>query len=134
MKPSRYTFLIVPDHDGKNRQFSISRNGTLVLIFTIVGIITSMVIGLLIFGPKAFDHDRMNNRYTEVINEVCRISDYSKRKIEIKLYNEKQKLIGSPLRKGLSSNSSRINLPDKTSASILARLVLPTPIVPSTAI
>ena len=69
MKPSRYTFLIVPDHDGKNRQFSISRKGTLVIIFTITGIITSMIIGLLIFGPKAFDHEIMKNRYSEVIEE-----------------------------------------------------------------
>ena len=69
MKPSRYTFLIVPDHDGKNRQFSISRNGTLIIIFSIVGIITGMIIALFIFGPKAFDHQRMKNRYSEVIEE-----------------------------------------------------------------
>ena len=29
MKPSRYTFLIVPDNDGDSKRFSISRNGTL---------------------------------------------------------------------------------------------------------
>ena len=69
MKPSRYTFLIVPDHDGKNRQFSISRNGTLIIIFSIVGIITGMIVALFIFGPKAFDHQRMKNRYSEVIEE-----------------------------------------------------------------
>ena len=69
MKPSRYTFLIVPDHDGKNRQFSISRNGTLILIFSIIGIISSMIVALFIFGPKAFDHQRMKNRYSEVIEE-----------------------------------------------------------------
>ena len=69
MKPSRYTFLIVPDHDGKNRQFSISRNGTLILIFSIIGVISSLIVALFIFGPKAFDHQRMKNRYSEVIEE-----------------------------------------------------------------
>ena len=97
MKPSRYTFLIVPDHDGKNRQFSISRNGTLVLIFTIVGIITSMVIGLLIFGPKAFDHDRMKNRYTEVIEERTAV---------LELYRdlERMKQMELVVQKALGSN------------------------------
>ena len=97
MKPSRYTFLIVPDHDGKNRQFSISRNGTLVLIFTIVGIITSMVIGLLIFGPKAFDHDRMMNRYSEVIEERTEV---------LELYRdlERMKQMELVVQKALGSN------------------------------
>lgn len=97
MKPSRYTFLIVPDHDGKNRQFSISRNGTLVLIFTIVGIITSMIIGLLIFGPKAFDHDRMKNRYSEVIEERTAV---------LELYRdlERMKQMELVVQKALGSN------------------------------
>ena len=48
MKPSQYTFIVVPDHDGKNRQFSISRKGTLILIFSIIGILSSMVIALFL--------------------------------------------------------------------------------------
>ena len=105
MKPSRYTFLIVPDHDGKNRQFSISRNGTLVLIFTIVGIITSMVIGLLIFGPKAFDHDRMNNRYTEVIEERTAV---------LELYRdlERMKQMELVVQKALGSNLAESEIED----------------------
>ena len=105
MKPSRYTFLIVPDHDGKNRQFSISRNGTLVLIFTIVGIITSMVIGLLIFGPKAFDHDRMKNRYTEVIEERTAV---------LELYRdlERMKQMELVVQKALGSNLAESEIKD----------------------
>ena len=97
MKPSRYTFLIVPDHDGKNRQFSISRNGTIVLIFSIVGIITSMIIGLLIFGPKAFDHERMKNRYSEVIDERTEV---------LELYRdlERMKQMELVVQKALGSN------------------------------
>ena len=105
MKPSRYTFLIVPDHDGKNRLFSISRNGTLVLIFTIVGIITSIVIGLLIFGPKAFDHDRMKNRYTEVIEERTAV---------LELYRdlERMKQMELVVQKALGSNLAESEIED----------------------
>ena len=97
MKPSRYTFLIVPDNDGKNRQFSISRNGTLVIIFSIFGIITSMIIGLLIFGPKAFDHERMKNRYSEVIDERTEV---------LELYRdlERMKQMELVVQKALGSN------------------------------
>ena len=97
MKPSRYTFLIVPDNDGKNRQFSISRNGTLVIIFSILGIITSMIIGLLIFGPKAFDHERMKNRYSEVIDERTEV---------LELYRdlERMKQMELVVQKALGSN------------------------------
>ena len=97
MKPSRYTFLIVPDNDGKNRQFSISRNGTLVINFSILGIITSMIIGLLIFGPKAFDHERMKNRYSEVIDERTEV---------LELYRdlERMKQMELVVQKALGSN------------------------------
>ena len=97
MKPSRYTFLIVPDNDGKNRQFSISRNGTLVIIFLILGIIISMIIGLLIFGPKAFDHERMKNRYSEVIDERTEV---------LELYRdlERMKQMELVVQKALGSN------------------------------
>ena len=97
MKPSRYTFLIVPDNDGKNRQFSISRNGTLVIIFSILGIITSMIIGLLIFAPKAFDHERMKNRYSEVIDERTEV---------LELYRdlERMKQMELVVQKALGSN------------------------------
>ena len=105
MKPSRYTFLIVPDHDGKNRQFSISRNGTLVLIFTIVGIITSMVIGLLIFGPKAFDHDQIKNSYTVVIEERTAV---------LELYRdlERMKQMELVVQKALGSNLAESEFKD----------------------
>ena len=97
MKPSRYTFLIVQYNDAKNRQFSISRNGTLVIIFLILGIITSMIIGLLIFGPKAFDHERMKNRYSEVIDERTEV---------LELYRdlERMKQMELVVQKALGSN------------------------------
>ena len=69
MKPSRYTFLIVPDHDGESRRFSLSRNGTLfIAIFTIL-----MVVGVsfsyMYFIPLSMDYSRMESRYNEVIGE-----------------------------------------------------------------
>ena len=69
MKPSRYTFLIVPDNDGKNRQFAMSRKGTFLLLSSIIGIISGMVIALFILIPKSIDYQKMENRYYEVIEE-----------------------------------------------------------------
>lgn len=69
MKPSRYTFLIVPDNDGKNRQFAMSRKGTFLLLCSIIGIISGMVIALFILIPKSIDYQKMENRYNEVIEE-----------------------------------------------------------------
>ena len=69
MKPSRYTFLVVPDHDGKNRRFSISRAGTLIILFTTILLITGMVFGLIYMFPKAVDYSRMKKDYNAVIGE-----------------------------------------------------------------
>ena len=55
MKPSQYTFIVVPDHDGKNRQFSISRKGTLILIFSIISLfVESIIIIISIFKKGIF--------------------------------------------------------------------------------
>ena len=43
MKPSRYTFLVVPDHDGDSKRFSISRKGTLFLIYLAYKIASSTI-------------------------------------------------------------------------------------------
>lgn len=73
MKPSRYTFLIVPDHDGKNRRFSISRVGTLIILFTTILLITGMVFGLIYMFPKAVDYSRMKKDYNAVIGERSKV-------------------------------------------------------------
>lgn len=73
MHPSRYTFLIIPDHDGENKRFSISRAGTFLLIFTVIGIITIMVLSLLFITPKAMDQMRMKSRYDEVVGERTKV-------------------------------------------------------------
>ncbi len=73
MKPSRYTFLVVPDHDGKNRRFSISRVGTLSILFTSLLLITGMVLGLVYMFPKAVDYNRMKQEYDTVIGERSKV-------------------------------------------------------------
>ena len=69
MKPSRYTFLIVPDHDGESRRFSLSRNGTLfIAIFTIL-MLVGVSFSYMYFIPLSMDYSRMESRYNEVIGE-----------------------------------------------------------------
>ncbi|MDP6499559.1 MAG: M23 family metallopeptidase [Candidatus Marinimicrobia bacterium] len=73
MHPSRYTFLIIPDHDGENKRFSISRRRTLFILVTIISILSGMVFALIYFTPKALDHKRMEKRYSEVIGERTKV-------------------------------------------------------------
>jgi murein DD-endopeptidase MepM/ murein hydrolase activator NlpD len=73
MHPSRYTFLIIPDHDGENKRFSISRRKTFFIIFTIITILSVMVMALTYLTPKAMDQIRMKNRYEEVIGERTKV-------------------------------------------------------------
>ena len=56
-----------------------------------------MIIGLLIFGPKAFDHERMKNRYSEVIDERTEV---------LELYRdlERMKQMELVVQKALGSN------------------------------
>jgi len=69
MKPSRYTFLVVPDHDGESRRFSISRKGTLFLIFSSISVFTAIIISYIYLIPLSIDYNRMNSRYNQVIGE-----------------------------------------------------------------
>ena len=84
MKPSRYTFLIVPDNDGKNRQFAMSRKGAFLLFCSIIGLISGMVIALFILIPKSIDYQKMENRYYEVIQERIEVlGSLSKRNLKL---------------------------------------------------
>ena len=69
MKPSRYTFLVVPDHDGDSKRFSISRKGTLFLIFSSISVCIAVVISYVYLIPLSLDYNRMSFRYNEVIGE-----------------------------------------------------------------
>ena len=51
------------------------------------------------YGQTVLD----SQRYGEIWNEVTSLSEYNKRKNDVKLFNNKQEKIGSPLRKGISS-------------------------------
>ncbi len=73
MKPRRYTFLIVPDHDGENKRYSYSRTTVGAVIFLVVVILSGMIISLLVLAPKAFEFQKMESRYNEVIGERTKV-------------------------------------------------------------
>ncbi|MEA1881237.1 MAG: M23 family metallopeptidase [Candidatus Marinimicrobia bacterium] len=83
MHPSRYTFLIIPDHDGENKRFSISRTRTLVILITVISIFSGMVFALIYLTPKALDQKQMKNRYDEVIGERTKV---------LKLYRDLERM------------------------------------------
>ncbi len=69
MKPSRYTFLIVPDHDGESKRFSLSRNRTIIIIILTIFTILGVSISYIYLIPLSIDYNRMESRYNEVIGE-----------------------------------------------------------------
>ncbi|MBC8346152.1 MAG: M23 family metallopeptidase [Candidatus Marinimicrobia bacterium] len=73
MKPSRYTFLIVPDHDGENKRYSFSRTTVGAIIILVIIIFSGMIVSLVVLAPKAFDHQRMESRYNELIGERTKV-------------------------------------------------------------
>ncbi|MBN4081016.1 M23 family metallopeptidase [Caldithrix abyssi] len=64
---------MVPDYEGKSRRFSISRTGIILILTAVISIISGMVFSLIYFTPKALDHQRMKNRYDEVIGERTKV-------------------------------------------------------------
>ena len=73
MKPSRYTFLIVPDHDGENKRYSFSRATVITILISVIILLSGMVISLVVLAPKVLDHRRLENRYNEVIGERTKV-------------------------------------------------------------
>ena len=69
MKPSRYTFLVVPDHDGKSRRFSLSRISTLFIIIFTIFMLIGISISYMYLIPLSLDYTRMESRYNDVIGE-----------------------------------------------------------------
>jgi len=73
VKPSRYTFHIVPDHEGTNRRFSFSRNTLIIILSTVITILSGLIFSVIFFIPKALDQQRMKIRYDEVIGERTKV-------------------------------------------------------------
>jgi len=73
MKPSRYTFHIIPDHEGTNRRFSFSRNTVIFILSTVITILSGLIFSVIFFIPKALDQQRMKIRYDEVIGERTKV-------------------------------------------------------------
>ena len=69
MKPSRYTFLVVPDHDGKSRRFSLSRISTLFIIIFTIFMLIGISISYMYLIPLSLDYTIMKSRYNDVIGE-----------------------------------------------------------------
>jgi hypothetical protein len=44
MKPSSYTFVVIPDHDGRKKQFNLSRKITFLILFALTTTMTTLLI------------------------------------------------------------------------------------------
>ena len=83
MKASRYTFVAIPDHDGKKRQFNISRRVTFSVLFLSASSIIFFIVSLFYLIPKALDFNEMEKEYNLLIVERTKV---------LTLYNELERL------------------------------------------
>ena len=83
MKPSRYTFVIIPDNDGIKKQFNLSKKITFSILF--ISIVTMTVFGFTLFYsiPKVLEFNEMEKEYNNLVNERMKV---------INLYNELERL------------------------------------------
>ena len=100
MKSERFTFILVPDNDGANRKFSISRSNLFRLIsFFIIMVI--VIFGFLIVTiPSYFDYSNMKNNYDNALSERAKV---------IELYRdlERMKQIEVVVQKALNGNAPK---------------------------
>ena len=97
MKSERFTFILVPDNDGANKKFSISRSNLFRLLSFFI-IVVIVIFGFLIVTiPSYFDYSNMKNNYDNAMSERAKV---------IELYRdlERMKQIEVVVQKALGSN------------------------------
>jgi hypothetical protein len=83
MKPSRYTFVVIPDNDGRKKQFNLSTKFTFFILFTLITMITTFVLSLFYFIPKVLEFNKMEKEYNSLVSERMKV---------LTLYNELERL------------------------------------------
>ena len=83
MKPSRYTFVVIPDNDGRKKQLSLSKKITFFILFFSTATIIIFGFSLFYSIPKVLEFNEMEKEYSTLINERMKV---------VSLYNELERL------------------------------------------
>ena len=83
MKPSRYTFVIIPDNDGRKKQFNFSKKITFFILFFSTATIIIFGVSLFYSIPKVLEFNEMEKEYSTLINERMKV---------VNLFNELERL------------------------------------------
>lgn len=73
MKPARYTILIIPDHEGNKKQFSVSLNSFYAGIFVFILIFGALVISNIYMIPRVLDYNNLHKNYKEMVQERTKV-------------------------------------------------------------
>ena len=69
MSPSKFTVILIPDSDDRNRQFSVRY----VWLWSLVLLVVLIIIGVIGFGiysvPKLKDYQAMQEKYDKTVTE-----------------------------------------------------------------
>jgi uncharacterized membrane protein len=75
MKPSRYSILIIPDNEERDRQFSITRRQILSLIIGLILILCIVVFFIVYALPKLMQYKAMETENEEFAQERVKIME-----------------------------------------------------------
>ena len=83
MKPSSYTFVVIPDHDGRKKQFNLSRKITFLILFALTTTMTTFGLSLIYLAPRVLGFNEMKKEYNSLVSERIKV---------VNLYNELERL------------------------------------------
>lgn len=75
MKPTKYTLMIIPDGEGKQRTVTLSRTVFTILVWGLILFITGAAVVLVVAVPKIRDYRQLTNKYETLLNEREAILD-----------------------------------------------------------
>jgi len=83
MKPSSYTFVVIPDHDGRKKQFNLSRKITFSILFALTTTMITFGLSLIYLAPIVMEFNGMKKEYNSLVSERIKV---------VNLYNELERL------------------------------------------
>ncbi len=73
MKPDKYTVLIIPDNEDKNRQFVLKRQTIRFWIYSTIILALLIIVSAYVYVPRALDYDALEEKYDLLAEERLKV-------------------------------------------------------------
>ncbi|MFQ6612987.1 MAG: M23 family metallopeptidase [Fidelibacterota bacterium] len=75
MKPRRYSIIVIPDNEGPNKNFSLSRKLLFTLIIFLILLIGGLTGTVIYMTPRTLNYDQLNSKYDELVRERTQVQE-----------------------------------------------------------